>query len=84
MRKLRAFVLRLCGFFRIRRSDDDFATELESHVALHTDEGVRVGQHDPVTIALICALQAVCGLIAALIPDRRAASIDPMEALCTE
>jgi predicted permease len=40
-----------------------------------------VGQHDPVTILSVCALLAVCGLIAAIIPARRAASIDPMEAL---
>jgi ABC-type antimicrobial peptide transport system permease subunit len=43
-----------------------------------------VGQHDPITIASICALLAVCGMIAALIPARRAASIDPMKALRTE
>jgi predicted permease len=43
-----------------------------------------VGQHDPVTIASVCALLAVCGLIAALIPARRAASIDPMQALRAE
>jgi ABC-type antimicrobial peptide transport system permease subunit len=43
-----------------------------------------VGQHDPVTIATVCALLAVCGLIAALIPARRAASIDPMQALRAE
>jgi len=43
-----------------------------------------VSQHDPLTIASVCALLAVCGLIAALIPARRAASIDPMQALRTE
>jgi hypothetical protein len=40
-----------------------------------------VGQHDPVTLLSVCALLAVCGLIAAIIPARRAASIDPMQAL---
>jgi predicted permease len=40
-----------------------------------------VGRHDPVTILSVCALLAVCGLVAALIPARRAASIDPMQAL---
>jgi predicted permease len=43
MRKLRAYCFRLLGFFRGRRADDDFAVELESHIALHTDAGVRSG-----------------------------------------
>jgi predicted permease len=43
-----------------------------------------VGEHDPATIFLVCILLAVCGLAAALIPARRAASIDPMQALRTE
>jgi ABC-type antimicrobial peptide transport system permease subunit len=43
-----------------------------------------VGQHDPITILSVCALLAICGMIAALIPARRAASIDPMQALRTE
>jgi predicted permease len=43
-----------------------------------------VTAHDPITIASVCALLAVCGLIAALIPARRAASVDPMQALRTE
>jgi ABC-type lipoprotein release transport system permease subunit len=43
-----------------------------------------VDAHDPATILLVCGLLAVCGFIAALIPARRAASIDPMQALRTE
>jgi putative ABC transport system permease protein len=43
-----------------------------------------VGEHDPATILLVCILLAVCGLAAALIPARRAASIDPMQALRME
>jgi len=43
-----------------------------------------VDQHDPLTILSVCALLTVCGLLAALIPARRAASIDPMQALRTE
>jgi putative ABC transport system permease protein len=43
-----------------------------------------VGEHDPATILLVCGLLAVCGLAAALIPARRAASIDPIQALRTE
>jgi putative ABC transport system permease protein len=43
-----------------------------------------VGRHDPITILSVCGLLAACGVIAALIPARRAASIDPMQALRTE
>lgn len=43
-----------------------------------------VSQHDPMTILCVCALLAVSGLIAAIIPARRAASIDPMQALRAE
>ena len=43
MRQLRAFILRLRGIFRSRRAEADFASELESHVALHTDAGIRNG-----------------------------------------
>jgi predicted permease len=43
-----------------------------------------VGEHDPATIVSVCVLLAACGLAAAWIPARRAASIDPMEALRAE
>jgi ABC-type antimicrobial peptide transport system permease subunit len=43
-----------------------------------------VDAHDPTTILLVCGLLAVSGFMAALIPARRAASIDPMQALRTE
>ena len=43
-----------------------------------------VGRHDPITVLSVCGLLAVSGLVAALIPARRAASIDPMDALRTE
>ena len=40
---LRALVSRLRALFTIRRLDDDFAEELESHLALLTDENIREG-----------------------------------------
>src|ERR1700722_10989933 len=43
-----------------------------------------VGRHDPLTTLSVCALLAVSGLIAAIIPARRAASINPNQALRTE
>lgn len=43
-----------------------------------------VGRHDPITILSVCALLTVSGLLAAVIPTRRAASIDPMQALRSE
>src|ERR1700728_4158891 len=43
MRKVRAFGLRILGLFNRRRSDDDFSAELESHIAFHTDDGIRAG-----------------------------------------
>jgi ABC-type antimicrobial peptide transport system permease subunit len=43
-----------------------------------------VGRHDPMTLLSVCALLALSGLIAAIIPARRAASIDPLQALRTD
>jgi len=44
MRKLRAFVVRFSAIFRtMRKREDEFAAEIESHVALHADEGMRAG-----------------------------------------
>jgi predicted permease len=43
-----------------------------------------VSEHDPATIAFVCILLAVCGFFAALIPARRAATIDPIQALRAE
>ena len=43
-----------------------------------------VDQHDPFTVVTISVLLVVCGLIAAFVPARHAASIDPMQALRTE
>jgi predicted permease len=43
-----------------------------------------VSEHDPMTVVSISLLMIVCGLVAALVPARRAASIEPMQALRTE
>ncbi|MGD0893918.1 MAG: ABC transporter permease [Terracidiphilus sp.] len=40
MRSLRTFWLRLCGLFR---TNTDFDAELESHIALDIDDGIRAG-----------------------------------------
>jgi predicted permease len=43
LRNLRSLFLRFFGLFRSHKTDADFAAELESHVALHTEEGIRTG-----------------------------------------
>jgi putative ABC transport system permease protein len=42
------------------------------------------GPRDPFILALVCAGVALAGMVAAFIPARRAASIEPMQALRTE
>jgi predicted permease len=43
MPKLRAFWIRLHGIFSIRRNDGDFDAELESHISMHTEDGILTG-----------------------------------------
>jgi predicted permease len=43
MRKVRALWMRLCCYFGFGQGEEEFNTELESHVAMHTEEGVRMG-----------------------------------------
>jgi predicted permease len=43
MSKLQAFCIRLGGLFGASPQDQDFSAELESHIALHTDDGIRAG-----------------------------------------
>ena len=43
MRQLRAFAHRLGNLVRRNRGEADFGAELESHIALDTDAGIRTG-----------------------------------------
>lgn len=43
-----------------------------------------VSQHDPLTVVVVSVLLVACGFVAAFVPARCAASIDPMKALRTE
>jgi predicted permease len=43
MPKLRAFWIRICEMFSTRRNNGDFDAELESHVAMHIEDGIRSG-----------------------------------------
>lgn len=43
MHRLRALLVRIFALLRPRRADADFAAELESHIAMHTEDGIRAG-----------------------------------------
>jgi predicted permease len=43
MPQLRAFWIRLRKFFSPRHDDADFAAELEAHIAMHIEDGIRSG-----------------------------------------
>ncbi len=43
MRKLRALWKRIAGLFYSGRGDREFSDELESHIAMHVEDGVRSG-----------------------------------------
>ena len=43
MRNLGSLWLRLRGLFGMRNANDDIGAELESHVAMHTEDGIRAG-----------------------------------------
>lgn len=43
MRQLRALWMRVRGMFRGRQSEDDFSSELESHVQMHIEDNLRSG-----------------------------------------
>jgi predicted permease len=43
MHKIRAFWFRLLGLLHSSNTADDFSAELASHIAMHTEDGVRAG-----------------------------------------
>jgi len=43
MRSFRSLTQRLHGLFPSSRAEQDFSAELESHIALHTEDGIRAG-----------------------------------------
>jgi len=43
MRKLRAIWKRIAGLLNFGKADADFSAEIESHVAMHVDDGIRAG-----------------------------------------
>src|ERR1700676_2035413 len=43
MRQLRAWLLRLGGFFHKNRRDRELTAELESHLHLHIEDNLRAG-----------------------------------------
>src|SRR5882757_3882683 len=43
MRKIRALLSKMAGFFRGSRGDEEFSAELATHVQMHTDDNVRSG-----------------------------------------
>jgi putative ABC transport system permease protein len=46
MRQLRAMWVRVMGLLRRGRAEDEFAAELESHLALHVEDGMRAGLNE--------------------------------------
>jgi macrolide transport system ATP-binding/permease protein len=43
MRQLRAWFVRLGGFFRRNRSDRELAAEMESHLQMHIEDNLLAG-----------------------------------------
>jgi hypothetical protein len=43
IRKLRALLIRVAGLLRRRKADDDFSAEIESHLAMDIEDGLRSG-----------------------------------------
>src|ERR1035438_4315599 len=43
MRMLRSLGLRIAGLLRPTRAEEESRLELESHIAMHMDEGIRAG-----------------------------------------
>src|SRR6266567_5520541 len=47
MRQLRAWFVRLGGFFRRKHGDRELAAEMESHLQMHIEDNLRAGMNAP-------------------------------------
>src|ERR1700744_3224828 len=43
MKRMRAWLMRIAGLIRRERGEQDFAAEMESHLAMHIEDGVNSG-----------------------------------------
>jgi ABC-type antimicrobial peptide transport system permease subunit len=81
--QIMALVLRQAGWMLLAGSAFGLALAWFSSTLLRMFlYGVQ--PHDPWTMFAVTAVLLVCGLASAWIPARRAAAIDPMQALRTE
>jgi ABC-type antimicrobial peptide transport system permease subunit len=63
MRNLRALWLRLFGLLGNRRANDEIDAELESHIAMHVEDGVRAASTVLIgSFALLALLMACIGV----------------------
>lgn len=69
-----------------RRSTDDFAAEIESHIAMEAERLMRAGMgavspRDPVVFVVCALVLLIVAIVACAAPMRRALRVDPIVAL---